>query len=318
MRAEALNPPRLPRRAVSAALEEKRRSGVGLGERVREAGLLASAAVTALTTVGILAVLFEGTVAFLREVPASRLLLDREWTPLFAVPRYGLAPLVAGTLLTTAIAVGVALPFGVLAAVFLSELASPRARRMLKPLLELLAGVPTLVYGAFALLVVTPILQRVVPGLSGFNALSPGIVMGLMLTATVASLVDDALSAVPRTLREAARALGADRMATTMQVLLPSVRSSVAAAATLIVARAVGETMIVTIAAGQQPRLTLDPRVPVETMTAYIMQVSMGDVPVESAAYRSIFVVAGALFLLTFALNGIAHRVLSRGPGGDR
>lgn len=309
------------RRRPDRGPEAGRRSSNRVRERVVEGTvetvLVACAAVTALTTVGIVLVLFDGAAAFFREVAPSRFLLDEQWTPLFASPRYGIWPLLAGTVLTTVIATAVALPLGVLAAIYLSEMAGPASRRVLKPLLELLAGVPTLVYGTFALIVVTPLLQRVVPGLAGFNALSPGLVMGLMLTATVASLVDDALRAVPSTYREAAWALGADETATIRQVLLPSVRHGLVATATLVVARAVGETMIVAIAAGQQPRLTLDPRVPIETMTAYIMQVSMGDVAVDSTAYRTIFIVGAALFVFTFVLNGIAHRALGRVPGGQ-
>ena len=281
-------------------------------ERSIEIGLLACAAVSALTTVGIVVVLAQGSLAFFQDVSPWQFFFDLQWTPLFDQPRYGIWPLVAGTLLTSAIALCVALPLGVLGALFLSELAPTQARRALKPILEMLAGVPSLVYGAFALIVVTPLLQSVVPGLAGFNALSPGIVMGLMLTATVATLVDDGLRAVPRTLREGAWALGADDTAMIARVLLPAAKGSIAAAFTLVAARAVGETMIVAIAAGQQPRLTADPRVPIETMTAFIMQVSMGDVPVGTPAYRSIFVVAGALFVLTFALNWIAHRRVRR------
>lgn len=283
-------------------------------ERSIEVGLLACAAVSALTTIGIIVVLAQGSLAFFHDVSPQQFFLDLQWTPLFAQPRYGIWPLVGGTLLISAIALAVALPLGLLAALFLSELAPSGARRALKPLLEMLAGVPSLVYGAFALIVVTPLLQRIVPGLAGFNALSPGIVMGLMLTATVATLVDDGLRAVPRSLREGAWALGADDTAMIARVLLPAAKGSIGAAFTLVAARAVGETMIVAIAAGQQPRLTVDPRVPIETMTAFIMQVSMGDVPVGTPAYRSIFVVAGALFLLTFVLNWVAHTRVRRQP----
>ncbi len=297
--------------AAAATSMQRKARGIASGD-VAERLLFACAAATALTTLGILFVLADGTVAFFAHVPVSRFFTDLEWTPLFAVPRYGIWPLLAGTLLTSVIAVTVAVGCGVLAAIYLAEFASRNVRRALKPMLELLAGVPTLVYGAFALIVVTPLLQRVVPGLAGFNALSPGLVMGLMLSATVTTLVDDALRAVPRALREGAWALGARRTETIMRVVLPAARSGIIAAATLVAARAVGETMIVAIAAGQQPRLTLDPRVPIETMTAFIMQVSMGDVAVDSDAFRSIFVVAAALFVFTFALNGLAHHVLRR------
>src|SRR5690606_23611666 len=200
-------------------------------------------------------------------------------------------PLVAGTLLTSAIAIAVALPFGLLAAIYLSELASPRARRILKPTLELLAGVPTIVYGTFALVFVTPLLQRVVPDLAGFNALSPGIVMGFMIMPMISSLAEDALYAVPGSLREASYALGSSKLPTIFRVVLPSATSGIAAAVTLAISRAIGETMVVTIAAGQQPNLTLDPRVPIETMTAYIVSISKGDTPTGTLEYQTIFAV---------------------------
>jgi len=244
-------------------------------------------------------------VAFFAEVPISRLFLDTEWTPLFADQHFGIWPLVAGTLLTTAIAIAVALPLGLLAAVYLSEFASERLRRALKPALETLAGVPTIVFGYFALVAVTPLLQGVVPGLASFNALSAGLVMGLMIIPVISSLSEDAIYAVPRSQREAAFALGARRLPTIFRVVLPQAFSGIAAAVLLAVSRAVGETMIVAIAAGQQPRLTLDPRVPIETMTAYIVQVSMGDVPAGTLEYRTIFAVGTLLFLMTLGFNAL-------------
>jgi phosphate transport system permease protein len=200
-----------------------------------------------------------------------------------------------------------ALPLGLLAAIYLSEFSSPRLRRWLKPALELLAGIPTIVYGYFALVFVTPALQKVVPGLAGFNSLGAGVVLGVMLIPMISSLSEDALFAVPHSLREAAFALGAGRLPTILRVVLPSAMSGIAASVILAASRAVGETMIVAIAAGQQPRLTLDPRVPVETMTAYVVQVSMGDTPTGTLEYRTIFVVGAALFLMTFAMNALSH-----------
>ena len=197
----------------------------------------------------------------------------------------------------------VALPMGLLVAVYLSEYAPDGFRRVVKPILEILAGVPTVVYGYFALLFVTPLLQRLIPGLSGFNALSPGIVMGIMILPLVSSLSEDAMRAVPGGLREAAYALGATRVQTALQVVLPAAFSGITAACILAVSRAVGETMIVAIAAGQQPRLTGSPLVPVETMTAYIVQVSLGDTPQGTLEYRTIFAVGMLLFLMTFGLN---------------
>ncbi|MBN1337314.1 MAG: phosphate ABC transporter permease subunit PstC [Deltaproteobacteria bacterium] len=281
-------------------------------ERILEFGLVACGLLSILTTAGIVAVLAGETVAFFREVPVRAFLFDTQWTPLFADKHFGIWPLVAGTLLTTAIAVGIALPFGLLSAIFLAEFAPARVRSVVKPLLEVLAGIPTVVYGYFALVTLTPLLQRVVPGLSGFNALSAGLVMGVMIVPFISSLAEDALSAVPDALREGALALGAGRLPTVLRVVVPAARSGILAALLLAVARAIGETMIVAIAAGQQPILTLDPRSSVETMTAYIVQVSMGDVPAGTLEYRTIFAVGTLLFLMTLGFNTLGLR-LARG-----
>jgi phosphate transport system permease protein len=283
-----------------------------LGERAIEAILLGCGLLTILTTIGILSVLALETYHFLTEVSFSQLLLDSEWTPLFAEKHFGIWPLLSGTLLTSLVAISVALPFGLLAAIFLSELASDRARRILKPSLELLAGIPTIVYGYFALVVITPALQSVIPGLSGFNALSPGIVMGIMIIPMIASLSEDALYAVPNSLREGAYALGSSKLPTIFRVVLPSAASGIAAAVILAVSRAIGETMVVAIAAGQQPRLTMDPRVPIQTMTTYIVQVSMGDTPTGTLEYRTIFVIGTLLFLITFMMNVGSYRLARR------
>ena len=281
-------------------------------ERVVQYVLLACGLVSIVTTAGIVMILAVETFRFFQEVAPSQFLLDTEWTPLFRDKHFGIWPLVAGTFLTTLIAVLVAIPLGLLAAIYLSEFASERARRMLKPLLEILAGVPTVVYGYFALTFVTPALQNVVPGLSGFNALSPGIVMGIMILPIVASLSEDAIYSVPRSLREGAYALGAGRMATIRRVVVPSAVSGIGASVILGFSRAIGETMIVTIAAGLQPRMTLDPRVPIETMTAYIVQVSMGDTPAGSLEYKTIFAVGMSLFLMTLVLNLISFKLRRR------
>ncbi|MGE3508744.1 MAG: phosphate ABC transporter permease subunit PstC [Vicinamibacterales bacterium] len=268
-----------------------------------EHALLACAAGSILVTVGIIGVLLFETVAFLREVPISEFLFGTVWTPLFADRHFGVLPLVSGTLLASLIAMVVALPAGLLTAIYLSEYASSNLRRTVRPVLEILAGVPTVVYGYFALQFVTPLLQVVVPGLAGFNALGPGIVMGIMILPLVSSLSEDALHNVPNGLREGAYALGATKMQTALRVVVPAAFSGISAAAILAVSRAIGETMIVAIAAGQQPRLTLDPRVPVETMTAYIVQVSLGDTPAGTLEYRTIFAVGMLLFVSTFVLN---------------
>jgi phosphate transport system permease protein len=255
------------------------------------------------TTAGIIVVLAIETLAFFREVPVIEFLFGTEWTPLFATPRFGVLPLVAGTALVSSIAMVVALPMGLLSAIYLSEYADPRIRRAVKPVLEILAGIPTVVYGYFALLFVTPILQRFIPGLAGFNALGPGIVMGIMILPLVSSLAEDAMQAVPRGLREGSYALGATKMQTSIRVVVPAALSGITAAFILAASRAIGETMIVAIAAGQQPRLTWNPMVPIETMTAYIVQVSMGDTPQGTLEYRTIFAVGALLFLSTFVLN---------------
>ena len=274
--------------------------------------LFGSAAFSILVTGGIIAVLVFETAAFLREVPIWSFLFGTEWTPLFYDKQFGVLPLVAGTLLASAIAMLVALPAGLFIAIYLSEYAPAGLRRIVRPVLELLAGIPTVVYGYFALQFVTPLLQGIVPGLAGFNALSPGIVMGIMILPLVSSLSEDALHAVPNGLREGAYALGATRMQASLRVVVPAALSGISAAAILAVSRAIGETMIVAIAAGQQPRLTLDPRVPIETMTAYIVQVSLGDTPGGTIEYRTIFAVGMLLFLSTFALNLLSNWLRQR------
>jgi phosphate transport system permease protein len=272
-------------------------------EWVIERTLFVCAAISVFTTAGIIFVLAAETVGFLREVPIVEFLTGVEWTPLFANPRFGVLPLIAGTALVSSIAMIVAVPMGLLSAVYLSEYARPGVRRIIKPTLEILAGVPTVVYGYFALMFVTPLLQQFLPSLSGFNALSPGIVMGIMILPLVSSLSEDAMRAVPRGLREGAYALGATRMQTAIRVVVPAALSGITAAFILAASRAIGETMIVAIAAGQQPRLTANPFVPVETMTAYIVQVSLGDTPQGTLEYRTIFAVGMLLFVMTFGLN---------------
>ncbi len=274
--------------------------------------LFLCAALSVLTTGGIIFVLAFETFEFLREVPLVDFLTGTEWTPLFANQKFGVLPLVAGTMLVSAIAMAVALPMGLLAAVYLSEYSPSGFRRLVKPVLEILAGVPTVVYGYFALTFVTPLLQQFVPQLSGFNALSPGLVMGLMILPLVSSLSEDAMRAVPQGLREGSYALGATRMQTALRVVVPAAFSGITAAFILAVSRAIGETMIVAIAAGQQPRLTANPFVPVETMTAYIVQVSLGDTPQGTIEYRTIFAVGMLLFLMTFGLNMISTSLRER------
>lgn len=265
--------------------------------------LWACAAGSVLITAGIIGVLLFETVAFFREVRVTEFLFGTVWTPLFYDAKFGVLPLVAGTLLVSAIAMLVALPAGLLSAIYLSEYAPSGVRRVVKPVLEVLAGIPTVVYGYFALLFVTPALQTIFPDLPLFNALSPGLVLGIMILPLVSSLSEDALHAVPNGLREGAYALGATRMQAALRVVVPAAFSGISASFILAMSRAIGETMIVAIAAGQQPRLTANPMSPVETMTAFIVQISMGDTPAGSLGFRTIFAVGMLLFVLTFALN---------------
>lgn len=212
-------------------------------------------------------------------------------------------PLISGTLLTSGIAIAVALPVGLSIAIYLNEYAPPSFRTVIKPVLEILAAIPTVVYGFFALTVVTPMLQKVIPGLSGFNALSPGIVMGIMIIPLISSLSEDALYAIPKSLREASYGLGASRFQTSFKVLVPAASSGIIVSIILAISRAIGETMIVAVAAGMEPRLTLDPTVPIETITTYIVQVSLGDVPQGSLEFKTIFAAGMTLFVFTFILN---------------
>jgi phosphate transport system permease protein len=287
-------------------------------ESAIEIGLWACAAVSVLVTAGIIGVLAWETMTFFREVSPLAFFTGRTWTPLFATRQYGVLPLVAGTTLVATIALLVAVPLGLVSALYLSEYAPPRVRSLAKPALEVLAGIPTVVYGYFALLFVTPLLRIWLPETSGYNALAPGLVMGLMILPLVSSLCEDACSAVPRGLREAAFALGATRWQAARGVVLPAALSGITAAIILAVSRAIGETMIVAIAAGQQPRLTMDPRVPIETMTGYIVQVSLGDVAAGTTAYRTIFAVGSLLFAGTFVLNRCSHWLRQRLVGEVR
>jgi len=281
-------------------------------ERSIEAGLFLSALLSVLVTLGIVSVLLVETFGFFKVVPLGDFLTDTEWTPLFSEKHYGILPLFTGTFLTTSIAMVVALPVGLISAIYLSEYASRRVRATLKPMLEILAAIPTVVYGYFALIFVTPLLQKFIPGLSGFNALSPGIVMGIMIVPIISSLSEDAMHAVPSGLKEGGYALGSTRLQVATQVVLPAAFSGIVSSFILGISRAVGETMIVAIAAGLQPRLTLNPLVPIETVTAYIVQVSMGDTPTGTLEYQTIFAAGMSLFLLTFILNILSYLLRKR------
>jgi phosphate transport system permease protein len=288
---------------MASRLTARQRQLQKLRDRVIEVGLFLAAASSVLITLGIVGVLLYESAVFFRNVPMKDFLTDTMWTPLFAEPRFGILPLVVGTLLSTAVALFVAAPLGLIAAIYLSEFASSRFREIVKPLLEVLSGVPTVVYGFFALLFVTPLLQKLMPSLPGFNILSAGIVIGIMIIPYVASVSEDALRAVPQGLRDGSLALGATKLETAVKVVLPAAFSGVAAALILGISRAVGETMVVAIAAGQQPNLTIDPREPAATITAFIVPVALGDLPHGSIGYQSIFAAGLVLFAITFLFN---------------
>jgi phosphate transport system permease protein len=282
-----------------------------LRDRIVESGLLAAALVAVFTTLAIVFVLVAESLPFFEHVALADFLTDTMWTPLFAEARYGILPLVAGTLVTTLVALAVAIPAGTIIAIYLSEFAPHRLREVIKPALELLGAVPTVVYGYFALLMVTPFLQRFIPGLPGFNMLSAGLVIGIMIIPYVASVSEDAMRAVPNYMREGSYATGATRFQTATRVVVPGALSGIAAAYILGISRAVGETMVVAVAAGLQPNLTWDPTEPAATITAFIVQVSLGDLPHDSIGYQSIFAAGLVLMLMTLVFN-IAGFALTR------
>jgi phosphate transport system permease protein len=280
-----------------------------LQETVIKFFLLICSLITVLTTLGIIIVLAVDTVKFFGKVSLIEFLTDTQWTPLFAEKHFGILPLISGTFVTTAIAILVAIPVGLTIAIYMNEYAPKRFTQIVKPVLEILAAIPTVVYGFFALLFVTPVLQTIIPSLSTFNALSAGIVMGVMIIPYVTSLSEDALRSVPHSLREASYGMGATRLQTAFKVMIPAASSGIIVSIILAISRAIGETMIVAIAAGQQPKLTLNPLSSVETITTYIVQVSMGDVPQNSIEYRTIFAAGITLFVFTFILNNISFWV---------
>lgn len=278
-------------------------------ELIIEKSLLSSALVTIAVSVGIILVLSIEAVRFFSEVSIFDFFTDTQWTPLFTEKHFGILPLLSGTLLTSFIAIAFALPIGLSISIYLSEYAPKSFRKSVKPLLELLAAVPTVVYGFFALVVVTPFLQELIPNLSGFNSLSAGLVMGIMIIPYISSISEDALHAVPDSLREASYGMGSTKFQTAFKVIVPAASSGIIVSIILAISRAIGETMIVAIAAGQQPRFTLDPTVPIETITAYIVQVSLGDVQHGSLEYRTIFAAGITLFVFTFLLNTLSYRI---------
>ncbi len=283
-----------------------------LTERGIEGLLLLAALVSVFTTIAIVAILVWESVLFFRTVPLIDFLTDTQWTPLFDDAHFGIIALLSGTLTTTVVALLVAIPLGTILAIYLSEFAPFRLREVAKPFLEMLGGVPTIVYGYFALLFVTPLLQRFYPDLPGFNMLSAGLVMGIMIVPYVSSLSEDAMRAVPMNMREASYAMGATRLQTALFVVTPAALSGLASSYILGISRAVGETMVVAIAAGMQPSFTFNPTEPAATITAYIVQVALGDLPHGSIGYQTIFAAGLTLLLITLLFNIIGHILRKR------
>ena len=303
-----------PTMTLPAAVSERlaTRRGRVLRERAIELMLFLAASLSVFTTLAIVYILVSESVAFFRHVPIIDFLTDTQWTPLFDDAHFGIMVLVSGTLVSSIVALAIAVPMGTIIAIFLSEFATPGIREFAKPLLELLAGIPTIVYGYFALLFVTPILQWLIPFLPGFNLLSAGLVMGIMIVPTVASLSEDAMRAVPAALREGSYAMGATRLQTALKVVTPAAFSGIAAAYILGISRAVGETMILAVAAGMQPNLTWNPLEPAATITSYIVQVALGDLPHGSVGYQTIFAAGLMLMLITLAFNVLGHMLRRR------
>lgn len=288
-----------------------RRKTRHLRERVIEFILFSAAAFSVFVTLGIVYVLVSESLLFFRQVSVWEFLTDTQWTPLFDDAHYGIMVLLSGTLVSSGVALAVAVPLGTIIAIYLSEFAPFSVREVAKPLLELLSGVPTVVYGYFALLFVTPLLQALIPGLPGFNMLSAGLVMGIMIIPYVASVSEDAMRAVPMSMREGSYAMGATRFQTATRVVTPAALSGITAAYILGISRAVGETMILAIAAGMQPNLTWNPTEPAATITSFIVQVALGDLPHGSIGYQTIFAAGLTLMLMTLAFNVLGH-VLTR------
>ena len=274
-----------------------------VSERIIESILFAAAAVSVLTTIGIVYVLVSESIQFFQNVSIVDFLTDTQWTPLFDDAHFGIMVLISGTLVSSAVALAVAIPMGTVIAIYLSEFAHPKVRETAKPVLELLGGIPTIVFGYFALLVVTPILQLVLPGLPGFSLLSAGLVMGIMIVPYISSLSEDAMRAVPMSMREGSYAMGATRLYTALHVVVPAAISGLAASYILGISRAVGETMILAVAAGMQPNLTWNPMEPAATITSYIVQVALGDLPHGSIGYQTIFAAGLTLLLITLVFN---------------
>lgn len=299
----------LPQRETTISFNNGK---VHLTDKIVPILLFLCAALSVVTTIGIVYTLFSETFSFLKQVKITEFLFGTTWSPLISPKSFGILPLLGGTLMITVIACLVAIPIGLASAIYLSEYAPARVRKIVKPILEVLAGIPTIVYGYFALTFVTPLLKFIFPSTGMFNALSAGLVVGIMIIPMVSSLSEDAMSAVPRSLRNGAYALGATRFEVALKIVVPAAFSGIVSSAVLAFSRAIGETMIVTIAAGATPHLTWNPLESIQTMTAYIVQVSMGDTPHGSIEYGTIFAVGMTLFVITFLLNILALWVARR------
>ena len=299
--------------SAAGGLNPLRQTKPRYGEKVIRVILFAAAAVSILTTFGIVISVLIPSLEFFSEIPLTEFLFTTTWTPLFANPQYGVLPLIMGTMVITVIAIAIAIPLGLGSAIYLSEYAKPKARKVLKPTLEVLAGIPTVVFGFFALEFITElVLKPIFPQIDIFNALSAGIVMGIMIIPTIASLSKDAMAAVPGGLRDGAYALGATKRQVALRVVVPAALSGIVAAFVLGISRAIGETMIVTIAAGLQPNMTLNPLEGMQTMTSYIAAAGAGDVATGSIEYKSIFAVGMLLFIITFFMNMISIRLVRK------
>lgn len=309
---QALSQGMIPATPTTVSDRLARKLARNVKERAIELVLFGAALVSVLTTLGIVWVLVSESYHFFESVSIFDFLTDTMWTPLFSEPRYGILPLLMGTVTTSLVALVVAIPLGTVIATYLSEFASPRVREVVKPFLELLGGIPTIVYGYFALTVVTPILQSVWPSLPGFTMLAAGLVMGIAIVPYISSLTEDAMRAVPMSLREGAYGMGSTRFQTAFRVVIPAALSGVLSAYILGISRAVGETMIVAVAAGMQPNFTMNPAEPAQTISAYIVQVAMGDLPHGSIGYQSIFAAGLSLMLMTLVFNILGHIIRRR------
>ncbi len=301
--------PAAPRLTGAARLAElaKIKAARKRKDKLIETVLLLAACVSVFTTLAIVYILLRESLVFFSNVPLWTFLTDSQWTPLFDDAHFGIAVLLSGTLSSSLVALVIAIPLGTVIAIYLSEFAGHRIREVLKPVLELLSGVPTIIYGFFALLVVTPLIQKIYPGLPTFNVLSAGIVMGIMIIPYVSSLSEDAMRAVPMSLREGAYAMGSTRFQTATRVVVPAALSGIASAYILGISRAVGETMILAVAAGMQPNLTLNPLEPAATITSFIVQVALGDLPHGSVGYQTIFAAGLTLMVLTLSFNLLGY-----------